>query len=161
MKRSSLLCSGLALVVWVLAGCATPGSHSLSAPCSGLATVTVSGITMSPSSVEIDPDPVCINFNSGSAEVRWSFAQPGYQFPANAVTFGLGAPSYRGAVLQGGRAFQVVVDPTALTSWKYTLRFQSTTVPSLAWTCDPTIVNRDSLTLSRQSFACTTSLAAP
>lgn len=161
MKQSSLLFSGLALVVWVLAGCATSDQRSLTAACSGLATVTVSNITLSPSSVDIDPDPVCINFNSGPAEVRWSFAQPGYQFPADAVTFGLGAPSYRGAVLQGGRAFQVVVDPTALTSWKYTIRFQSTTVPSLSWTCDPTIVNRESSILTRQSFACTTSLAAP
>ena len=158
MNRS-LLCLCLALMASMFAGCATERkttTSSLTTGCNGLVNVRVSNIRQSPASIDVDPDPVCINFATGPAEIRWSFAQSGYQFGADAITFASGAPIYRGTVLQGGSAFQIVIDPNSVGSpWKYSIKFQSTSTPPLTWTCDPTIVNRESAVFANATFSCT------
>jgi len=157
MKRSVLM-FGLVLAAAILAGCATAEKRdaiTTGTQCNGLATVTVSGITASPPSLDLDPDPVCINFNSGTAQIRWTFAQGGFVFPDNAITWSA-TPSYRGTVLQQGQAYQVVIDPTGVSQWKYTIKVRSNTNPPRTWTCDPTIINRDTLILARTTVSCTT-----
>lgn len=162
--QHSFLFVGLVCAVAGLGGCSTVDQRAVTpslAHCAGLVNAKVSDITLSPSRIDIDPEPVCVNFNAGRAIVRWTFDQAGYVFPADAVTFASGAPSYLGAVVQGGRGYQVEIDPSALASWKYTIKLQSGGSSPLTWTCDPTIVNRESLMLTRQTFNCTTTLTLP
>lgn len=165
MKRCALR-FGLMVVFAsaILAGCATGEKRAVLAPataCGGLANVTVGGITLSPSSIDLDPDPVCINFNTGRVVIRWSFAQSGYEFAANAITFKSTPPRYSGAVVGGGRGYQLEIDSSPGEAWPYTITFRSTSSPSLTWTCDPTIINRSSLVFTATTASCKTALTAP
>jgi hypothetical protein len=165
MKRSARM-FGLMVVLAsvILAGCATPERRAALAPetaCNGLANVTVSGITLSPSSIDLDPDPVCINFNAGQAVIRWTFAQAGYVFPADAITFKSTPPSYTGAVVGSGRGYQIEINRSSGAPWPYTIKFQSSSIPPLTWTCDPTIINRDTLVFTSATISCKTELTVP
>jgi hypothetical protein len=144
-------------------GCST-GDHGGRAPSSGPAnpptiappcppespvkidsvSVPASGMT---ATIRVDPDPRQIGQNAGG--VRWTLKSPPgktYEFTSDGVTFKAGAPTGPASAVPGNTEYVVCFTATAPSqTWPYTIKFVDKAAPTTVWSCDPTIVNRDTI----------------
>ena len=161
---------GLA-VAGLLAACATGGSDAgttmgrgpvAPAPlCTGPMTqVTIDPRTLGSTTgtIKVDPGNAFVDPTGGG--VRWKFNQNTYSFTSDGVTFKSNQPGPASAPATGDpTVFVWCFNNTSSTpgaSWSYTIKFSANAAPSKIWSCDPTIVNRSSLTpLAVETVNCT------
>lgn len=100
-------------------------------------------------SIQVNPDSVRVNEVAGG--VRWTIAGNRYVFADDGITFKAPVPA-------GPASSAITADRSDFwwcfnasprnATWNYTIRFydkNDTTVPPKIWSCDPIIVNFDSL----------------
>ena len=103
--------------------------------------------TIDPKAQTIDlPSSVCVDaglFSSGSIE--WVLP-PGYMFANGAACVTYKAISGWAGSFQptaSGKSCKVALWSVTSAEWTYGLQFQTDGISTRKWTCDPTIVNRD------------------
>jgi hypothetical protein len=116
---------------------------------------TVSGGT---ASVAVNPEPAPVNGQGGG--VRWTLHAQGTQnlaFTSDGIVIP-SAPPGAAANSSGPSQYLWCFGPTSPgSSWKYTIKFFDTAVPSKVWTCDPTVVSSDTLMLAttgQHTYSC-------
>jgi hypothetical protein len=137
-------------------GAAAPASGpttpaTLAPPCPPEAPVKVDSVSIPASgttaTIQVDPDPRQISQNAGG--VRWTLKSPAgktYEFTSDGVTFKAGTPTGPASSVAGKTEYVVCFNATAPNqSWPYTIKFVDKAAPTTVWSCDPTIVNRDTL----------------
>jgi hypothetical protein len=161
---------GLA-VAGLLAGCATGGSDAgnsmvrgtVAQPplCTGPMTqVTIDPQTLGSTTGTIKVNPGQAHIDPSGGGVRWKFNQNTYSFTSDGVSFKSNLAGPASAPATGDpTVFVWCFNNTSSTpdaTWSYTIKFSANAAPSKIWSCDPTIVNRSTLTpLAVETVPCT------
>ena len=161
---------GLA-VAGLLAGCATGGSDAgnsmvrgtVAQPplCTGPMTqVTIDPQTLGSTTGTIKVNPGQAHIDPSGGGVRWKFNQNTYSFTSDGVSFKSNLAGPASAPATGDpTVFVWCFNNTSSTpdaTWSYTIKFSTNAAPSKIWSCDPTIVNRSTLTpLAVETVPCT------
>jgi hypothetical protein len=157
VQSNALLLTAIALAA--LVGCSKSDQGAAAAasgptagpPCPPESPVKIDNVSVPASgttaTIEVNPDPRQISQNAGG--VRWTLKSPSgktYEFTNDGISFKAGAPTGPASSVPGKTEHVVCFNATPPNqSWPYTIKFVDKAVPNTVWTCDPTIVNRDTL----------------
>ncbi|MEP6874623.1 MAG: hypothetical protein ABI887_09665 [Burkholderiales bacterium] len=172
MRKLTWILSGGLAGASLLAACAMGNSDAGSGmargaagPMTSLCTGPETQVTIDPlnlgattGTIKVNPGTGHVNPNGGG--VRWKFNQNTYSFTSDGVVFKTNLPGPASAPATGDpTVYAWCFNNTSSTpdaSWSYTIKFSANSAPTKIWTCDPTIVNRSTLTpLAVETVTCT------